>query len=358
MALDPNKIGDISPVYSTDPTVAQQRLADMQALLAQVQANPANYPNAAYLLQELPKNIEAQTSVAEYARLSGIAPQYQNLVTSQQTYQNQIPVYVNILDIVSRSPHWNVKLPSELLQYLPPGAPSEGSKDYLINFYSTWLQNTGDALNRTNQQLQALGPFSSQALSSAQRDVVGKFRLTRPDVPTLTRQAQEYFYKPGGYIETAMQPLAKNIFSMRYAANNLSNEKLNRMGLFRGGARESEKSDIGSVALRGLGEARGGLESEAAGAISGYQKSLEDLANLATQRENVVRGGTLGDLYGGAYKTYASDWLTDLSTALARAGTDYQVQAAKSAEDDFLADIARRLGGAVGTGAGIALAGI
>jgi len=64
--IDINDPYTYSPVYSSDQATSAARLQEMQTMLADVQQNPQNYgDNAAYLTEELSKNINTQQQVLD-----------------------------------------------------------------------------------------------------------------------------------------------------------------------------------------------------------------------------------------------------------------------------------------------------
>jgi hypothetical protein len=360
--FDPNNLSQYGAQYVTDPQAAQQHLQDLMAYQQQVQANPTAYPNAQFLLSQINDSIASQNQVIDYATKKQA---YENATKGVQELQPKLG-NVSSLDDITRNDSFlgrdaankavwakygkNFKGfelgagEGNILQHLTKlGGQAEAARLW-IDEYKKAVQNA------QNQLKQYSGVIQSGDMDKSYGSLLGGFKLPKQDYEYGAQQLRDYYYKPGGQVETATQPAVKDIYAKRWGATMASSEGLNQQGLLGGGARKTQKEKINAGAYN----QEQGIKADAFGKA---EKSIGDYMNYGAQQntkaadlENQVKNSGMGDIFGSSVGNAIKDYgqSSQLGNQQAIQQNQQQIQR-KEADDKFWNDLAGSVGGIGGT---------
>jgi len=308
---DPN---ELNPLYSlgSDYGVlqAQTRFDDLSALLADVQANPGNYPDPEYLTRELNNAIRAQQEALNYAQAQ----------TQYQTMKDQIGTTDDTWFAANAANDWfrqygvnaNWVSADQITSAMVLGGQYY-SPQSLRAIWNSVKDSTYQA--RLNQRGQLSG---LQTAADQQRaKMIENYYIVRPDVTGQGDIMRNYYYGTqynpdtgqgtlGGQVGQALNTAARSIYAERDRAVKWAGSQLSQTGQLDSGAAKKVQQGINTRVLSGLSGVASRADTEAQGRLADWKTTSEDLLSRITDTENATRLAALEGNYGDSLSSYLS----------------------------------------------------
>jgi len=310
---DPN---ELNPLYSlgSDYGVlqAQTRFDDLSALLADVQANPGNYPDPEYLTRELNNAIRAQQEALNYAQAQ---TQYQTLSdtlgsTDDTWYAANAAndYFRNTLGYAGANWTSADQIRSGMVlngQYYSP--------DVLRAIWGGVQKAAYDGRLAQRDQLSKLQTAADQQRAK----MIENYYIVRPDVTGQGDIMRNYYYGTqynpdtgqgtlGGQVGQALNTAARSIYAERDRAVKWAGSQLAQTGQLDSGAARKVQQGINTRVLSGLSGVASRADTEAQGRLADWKTTSEDLLSRITDTENATRLAALEGNYGDSLSSYLS----------------------------------------------------
>lgn len=330
---------NLSPDYTNDPAAASSYLQQLQAELAQAQANP-NDPNAAYYISQLTPAIQEQQNIVSYL----------NQQTAAKTASGTANYLGSIFSNIANGNGGNYNLVGTgdmkaVLQYLqqnninPPVIGTFQTIQQLIQTAINGGKNAptfGDVssyLNHLNIPSQAINSIQSQvnnanqSLATDQSNVLNNLTFSQPNWQGANAAVDTIF---AGLKNSQLNPEIQDIYATAYNNKMGTMDQLISAGMGNSGAAIKAKGDIDSKALshsvadmsqfnNAQQQAHNALAQEAQQQQSAYQQALDatkskDLGTLLAGSGNAL-GQSFNNNTSAATQTALNNAQSNLNSA-------------------------------------------
>lgn len=338
--FDPNNPYSYSVLYGSDLSGVNDQLKSLQEALAAVNANPSAYgANADYLKQELTSNIQSQTAVQQALQAQAAEKAY---VPGAQAGWSDPTSFA--IDAANRAIGAKSGLYT-LNNYQHSSNPTafKAAYDAALSFWNNDIPRQAAALQ--------------QQTNEANTNALKSFRLTQPNWDAQLQALRDYYGVNSagqatgtGKVASATAGARASVFGNAYQASQQANENLARMGLSRSGSKDVVQGGINKQASQSFGAAQQSALTDAAQNMGSYQDWVNQQKTAATNLENQVKQGGLGNFFNQGTQDAVSNYENYIGTEMgSRLQNAQQDIANKQAQDDFTSQLANTFGKAVGT---------
>lgn len=273
--FDPNTFysnpQEFAPQYTADPTQAASHLQELQDAKAYLIANP-NTPYADHYLQELDKDIAAQTSVVGNLQATQNAPDVGKATDDFNKAQKD-------LRKARREVGGNLNAVGNIQRVQRKYEKLKEAKDALV-----------EAETQKGQY--------DENLNKSRADLISNFHLPGVNVQEGEDKLRDYLYNPQtGAVQSAVARGIGSIHQMAYNLRKGVNQNLALAGLSSSGVRQRQQQNISGDALGQAVGVKQNAENQAAGRLKSYEEQMAEADRKRQDLENSLKTGSADDLY-------------------------------------------------------------